>query len=92
MMRVYDDTHDGGYDGYDGNKEDQDSVPSSSNDEDGGSEGDSEDEDVITFSNTSSSSMLPAALATVRVETTVGKEVIRGLGKRKSCSLYGTSC
>ena len=57
----YDGTDDGGYDGYDGNEEDQDSVPGSSNDDDSGSDDESDDEDGITFSNTSSSSLLPAA-------------------------------
>ena len=80
----YDGTDDGGYDGYDGNEDDQDSVPGSSNDDDGGSDDDSDDEDEITFSNASSSSLLPAALSTVAVETRVGKQVIRSLGKRKS--------
>ena len=46
---------------------------------------------MITLSNTSSSSLLPAALSTVGVETTVGTEVIRDFGKRKSVntSMFG---
>ncbi len=83
-------TDDGGYDGYDGNDDDQDSVPGGSNDaggsndDDDDSEDDSEDEDNITVPNTSSSSRLPAALSTVGIETRVGKAVIRTLGKRTS--------
>ena len=70
--------------GDDDNDEDRGSMPDSYDDGEDGSEGDSEDDDDITFIVTSSSSQLPAALATVGLETVVGKEVIRDVGKRKS--------
>ena len=70
--------------GDDGNDEDHDSLPCSYYDYEDGSEDDSEDDEDITFIDTSSSSRLPAALSTVGVETAVGTEVVRDLGKRKS--------
>ena len=76
---------------------DSGSVPDSSDDGDDGSGSDSDDDDddgEIQFidgpgvfrltSNTSSSSRLPSAVSALGVETAVGKEVVRDLGKRKS--------
>ena len=67
--------------GDDGNDEDPDSLLGSYDDDDDGSGDDSEVDEDITFIGTSSSSRLPAALSTVGVETAVGTEVVRDLGK-----------
>ena len=69
--------------GDDGNDDDRDSMSGSYDDEEEGSEYTEDDEDV-QFIGISSTSRLPAALATVGVETAVGTEVVRDLSKRKS--------
>ena len=73
--------------GNDGNNDDTDSLPGSS---DSGSDSEEDDvqfltkSDVYRHTTTSSSSRPPAGLSTLGIETTVGKEVIRDFGKRKS--------
>ena len=79
---------DGGDDGTDGggagNADDYGSLPGGYDDDEDSSEDESEEEDDVTFIDTSSSSRLPAALATVGLESAVGTEVVRDVHKRKS--------
>jgi hypothetical protein len=70
--------------GDDGNADDYGSLPGGYDDEEDGSGDESEEDDDVTFIDTSSSSRLPAALATVGFETVVGTEVVRDVHKRKS--------
>ena len=70
--------------GDDGIADDYGSMPGGYDEDEDGSEDDSEEDEDVIFIDTSSSSQLPAALATVGFETAVGTEVVRDVHKRKS--------